>query len=131
MSGRNMLLIEKPAEPAGMFVAIGRRGLPDLRRPEVRMVRLRITDVLDDRNLSRIIQGLERPHCGIETNMPVDIKHLGGGDRYCGSQRIVSLISVWDKAIQSVVSTLQIDQDKDAVLRARQPGKRCGGKRAC
>src|SRR5581483_6844796 len=81
IAGRQSGFVEVAADPAGVLVLIRNAGLPDLARAEVRVVRIGISDALNDGDHALVVHRFHRAHAWIESQLGVDRQHVVLGDR--------------------------------------------------
>src|SRR6516162_684409 len=91
------------------------------------MVGFGIADALNDRDHSLIVQVFERTHLRIESDVRVDPKHIALRDRKTRPQLIILWVAMWNDAVESVVSALQIDDNEHSV----RPGRQTRQRRLC
>ncbi len=113
-----------------MLVAIRRGRLPDFRRPEMRVIWIGVSDALNDRNHPLVVERFERTHLRVEADMRIDCQDVVAGDRQPRSQLIVAIVAMRHDAVQTVVTAVQVDQNKASVLAARESRQRRLGERA-
>ena len=127
--------ITRTPQPAGRRRGADRSRLPDLHRPEMRPVRVRIADTLHDRQVAVLpepVQVLER---GVQADPVVQLEDFPRLDPECRPALVVHVVGVRNDGIQSVIAAGQLDarpgsRHPGAAPPPRPPAAR-GGERLC
>src|SRR6185503_16713140 len=118
---------KRPREPAFLQVLIAaRRGVPDFDRAEMRKVRRRIADALDDGELASLPKRHERLERGMKTRALVELQHVVATNTDPRPQAVVRVVGVRHHRVQPVVAALELDQHQEPsigrALRERRTG---------
>jgi hypothetical protein len=90
----------------------------------MRSVRIGITDSLDDRELTGVIEGLETREGGVKTERIVEFQNLGRGNINPRAGFVVMIVAVRNQCVESVVSTCHLQNHEDRGVLAG--GDLCG-----
>ena len=120
--------VEGPAEPAGVEGAgLGPGRLPDLHRPEVRAVGVRVSHPLDDRQPARLrAASPSPPMLGWRPISFVILWSPPGASRRARRPSRVAVHPVRHDRVQPVVAAEELDHDEDAVVRLRSAPRPTG-----
>ena len=88
------------------------------------MIGIRITNTLNDRNHSLVVERFERAHPRVEPGLGVDCQHRVSIDPQAWAHLIVAIVTVRYDAVQSIVAAVEVDQDQAAVVASRQTRQR-------
>ena len=110
------------------FIGIGSRS-PNVTRPEVRVVGLRIADIVDNLQVSLFPEGLQRHHLigqsVLVTQSPQATFLYGDGGPYL----VVSVIAPQDEGVEPVIAAFESDKQQYAVIAGiRVEGTQQGGR---
>ena len=127
--------VQPAAQPAGGAGPVRRAGLPDVHRPEVAAVRLRVADAPDDRQPLAVPQRLAALHRRVQAE-PVAQRRAPRPRSYAssGAGVVVRRVGVRDDGVEPVVAAVQGDQDERRGVPAagRSPaGRPAPASRAC
>src|SRR5262249_43514699 len=100
------------AQPALGADFVGLSSVPYIHRPEVRTIRVRIANAIDNGDAPLIPQALDGPHAGMEAKIIIDGQDILGGNMYRGAEIVVQPIAVWHNGIEAVIAAAQLDDDK-------------------
>ena len=124
-------LRERAREPALLQVEIARRRrVPDLDRAEVRKVRFRVADALQDRELSGFPERQQRRERRMQARAKRQSHHRVAVDCELGAKRVVARIVERHYGVEAVVAAFELDQHEQvAVARDRRRGSESDSRR--
>ena len=106
--------VQPATDPAGARGVVGRGGLPDVHRPEVAVVGLRVADAADDRQRAVVPLLLEARETRVEAEAFADVEHLALAVGEVGARRLVGGVGRGHHRVEPVVAAVEGDEDEHA-----------------
>ena len=92
------------------------RGVPDVQGAEVGAVGLRITDALEHGNFALVVEVLHGIHCRMETNLVVDVEHIGGVNAHRLPIVFVKGVVVGNDGVEGIVGARHLEDHQHPVF---------------
>ena len=116
--------VQQATEPAGIDVAAGRGRVPDVHGAEMRAVRVRVADALDDRQRAAVVELLQARHAGVERQTIVKAQRGLGVHRQIAAGVVVGAVAVRNHRVEPIVAAAELEHDQRSPVRARGRGRR-------
>ena len=111
-------VVEVAAEPAGVRAVVGVAGFPDRGGDEVRAVRVRIADALDDAEIAFLEQRAEEGHRGVQADVVAELDDVLFLLREARPRLVIGVVGVGDQGVEPVVAAGELEHDEDGVVLA-------------
>src|SRR5262245_64648594 len=89
--------------------------MPNIHRPEVGAIGVRIADTIDNGDFPLIPQTFDGPHTRMEAESIIYRKDILGRDVDLGAEIIVEPVGVWDNGVEAVVTAAQLYDYKRSI----------------
>ena len=118
-------VVQVAADPSGAQErAAVARGFPDLGRPEVAAVGVRVADVLDQGEGARVHEPSQAVAGGVQADRVVEPEDTVPGNADRGPETVVVVVLEGDEGIEAVVAPRQLHDDEDPLVLFRGGGAR-------
>ena len=100
---------------------------PDCHRGEVRQVRVRVADAVDDADVTDVPQALEVRQVGMQPEVCIERQHLVRLNREAAALGVVQAVRVGHDGVEAVVAAVHHDIDQDALVGSDRRAGPCFG----
>src|SRR5215471_16382724 len=114
-------VVKVAPEPAVLLELFRIAGsLPDFRRAKMGAVGVRVTDTLNNRELTGVVKRLETGKPWMQANLVSELQYLSGGNVDSRSSLVIEVIPVRHHCVQTVIAAGHLEDNEYGRIAARR-----------